>query len=450
MLAPQNNKVRIKLSGDGTNVGKHLHVINVTFTILEEGAQVMSAEGNHLVAVIKVHEDNDNLFVALSDIRNEVEQLTHISVDKVCFYIEWFLGGDWKFLACICGLGAAHATFPCIWCKCPLYDHYDGAKTWSLRDIKQGARTIQEIQKLTTANCGKARFNVKHAPLFTTIPLDHVIIDTLHLFLRVCDNLINLLILRLRREDTIDKKKTFNDGLDLAKYKHVAGWQKYLNEKLQIPFNWFVCKKSKKLKWRELTGPEKLKLFQNINIDEILPNSQDSVTIQKLWKDFLAIAELLSSSNKDEINIEEFSRETKVWLELFLSMYQTKHVTPYMHALVWHVPEFLRLYGTICPFTQQGLEKLNDKTTKDFFRSTNRRGVDALFQLVQKRNRIEYLEDTGSKREASKQHCTNCFEPNHNIKSCSTECSKCQYKPCCSPDHLKKIEGHWLKKCMLL
>ena len=149
-----------------------------------------------------------------------------------------------------------------------------------------------------------------------------------------------------------------------------------------------------------LTGPEKLKLFQNINIDEILPNSQDSITIQKLWKDFLAIAELSSSSNKDEIDIEEFSRETKVWLELFLSMYQTKHVTPYMHALVWHVPEFLRLFGSICPFTQQGLEKLNDKTTKDFFRSTNQRGVDALFQLVQKcmllYNRITFHKQYGS------------------------------------------------------
>ena len=31
MFAPQNNKVRINLSGDGTNGGKHLHVINVTF-----------------------------------------------------------------------------------------------------------------------------------------------------------------------------------------------------------------------------------------------------------------------------------------------------------------------------------------------------------------------------------------------------------------------------------
>jgi hypothetical protein len=48
--SPSQNKVRVKLSGDGTNVGKHLHVINITFTILEEGSKAMSADGNHLVA----------------------------------------------------------------------------------------------------------------------------------------------------------------------------------------------------------------------------------------------------------------------------------------------------------------------------------------------------------------------------------------------------------------
>ncbi len=57
-----------------------------------------------------------------------------------------------------------------------------------------------------------------------------------------------------------------------------------------------------------------------------------------------------------------------------------------MHALVWHVPEFLHLYGTICPFTQQGLEKLNEKTTKDYFQSTNQKGIDALFQQVNLQN----------------------------------------------------------------
>ena len=444
-----HNKLRVKLSGDGTNVGKHLHVINVTVTILEEGSQAMSAEGNHLIAVIKVPEKYDHLFVALGDIRNEVETLSHISVGQEIFNIEWFLGGDWKFLACICDLGAAHATTPCIWCKCPLYDHYDGTKTWSLLDLSKGARTIAEIQELVTKKCqASLKFNVKHAPLFPSIPLDHVIIDPLHLFLRVCDNLINLLILQLRREDAIDKKKVFNDGnLDRSKHKHVAGWEKYLNETLNISFNWFICKESRKLKWRDLTGPEKLQLFRNIKIDKVLPTFEDAGKIELLWKNFLVIAELLSSSNQHEINVEEFSMKTKSWLELFLTLYHTKHVTPYMHALVWHVPEFLSLYGTICPFTQQGLEKLNDKTTKDFFRSTNQRGIDALFQLVQKRNRMEHLEDMGFRRQAYSQSCSNCLQKNHNIKTCIVECDTCQHKPCCSPDHLKKVGGKWIKVC---
>ena len=371
------NKVRVRLSGDRTNVGKHLHVINITFTILEEGSKAISADGNHLVAVIKVPEDYDHLFVALGDTRNDVEQLTTVCIDNVCYEIEWFLGGDWKFLACICGFGAAHAKTPCIWCKCPLYDHYDGTKCWSLADLSEGARTIKEIQELATGKCqSSAKFNVRHVPLFPVIPLDHVIIDTLHLFLRICDNLINLLILQLRKEDAIDKKKTFNQGLDRSKYKHVAGWEKCLSETLKIPFSWFVCKETKNLKWRDLTGPEKLNLFQNIKIDVVLPNFENSDKIQKLWDDFYNIAELLSSSNQKKINVDNFSKRTKLWLDLFLSLYPTKHVTPYMHALVWHVPEFLNLYGTICPFTQQGLEKLNDKTTKDYFRSTNQRGID--------------------------------------------------------------------------
>jgi hypothetical protein len=49
-----------------------------------------------------------------------------------------------------------------------------------------------------------------------------------------------------------------------------------------------------------------------------------------------------------------------------------------MHAFAQHVPEFLRLYGNIVIFSQQGLEKLNDLTTKHYHRSTNHQGYEAL------------------------------------------------------------------------
>ena len=61
---------------------------------------------------------------------------------------------------------------------------------------------------------------------------------------------------------------------------------------------------------------------------------------------------------------------------------------PYMHALHCHVPEFLSLYQNIAHYTQQGLEKYNDRASKDVFRSTNHKEIDALKQLFLKTNRI--------------------------------------------------------------
>ena len=442
----QNKKIQVKLSGDGTNIGKRLHVVNVTFTILDEGSKAMSASGNHLIAIIKEPEDYDKLAESLMDIRKDVESLKQLKIGTECFDIEWFLGGDWKFLACICGLGAATSTYPCIWCKCPLYDKYDGTKSWSLLDSCKGARSVEEIkEKSKPRSCGE-RYNVKHCPLFPSIPLDHVVIDSLHLFLRISDNLINLLILEFRRQDSIEKKKIFNEGLDMSKLTHMARWESYLNDTLKIPFHWFVCKDSKKLKWRDLTGPEKIRLFRSVDIIKLLPNHPKAKAISELWKKFQEITEMLSSSGP-EVNKEQMEEQCNIFLVMFLKLYPTKHVTPYMHALRWHVPEFIEMYGKISPFTQQGLEKLNDKTTKDFFRSTNQQGLDALKQIMMKRNRIEHLEDVGCQREKRTFRCHNCKLEGHNIKTCTSKCNSCQTKPCCSPAHLVKVGGKWIKTC---
>ena len=96
----------------------------------------------------------------------------------------------------------------------------------------------------------------------------------------------------------------------------------------------------------------------------------------------LDITKLLSSSMADVMNKEMVEEKVILFLDNFLTLYHTKHITPYMHAFRWHVPEFIALYGAIAQFTQQGLEKMNDRTTKYFFRSTNQRGVEFLEQVI--------------------------------------------------------------------
>ena len=66
-----------------------------------------------------------------------------------------------------------------------------------------------------------------------------------------------------------------------------------------------------------------------------------------------------------------------------------------MHALYAHVPEFLNLQTNIAHYTQQGMEKYNDRASKDYFRSTNHRGIAALKQLFLKKNRIQYPKAAG-------------------------------------------------------
>lgn len=41
-------------------------------------------------------------------------------------------------------------------------------------------------------------------------------------------------------------------------------------------------------------------------------------------------------------------------------------MTPYIHAFMNHVGEFMTIHGSILPFNQQALEKENDVITKIF------------------------------------------------------------------------------------
>lgn len=115
-------KLRIKLTEDGTNLGRSLHVVNVAFCVLDEERAGTSPYGNHSLAILKVAEKYEQLALALEDVRVEVAQLDSILINDEVFEIELFLGGDWKFLAIVCGIDAAHSQHFCVWCKCPSSD----------------------------------------------------------------------------------------------------------------------------------------------------------------------------------------------------------------------------------------------------------------------------------------------------------------------------------------
>ena len=405
--------IKIKLTGDGTRIARGLNIVNIAFTIVEEKNKACSVFGNYTVAIMKISESYEQLASGLQDIIEEARDIQVLKINEQIFKIIFFLGGDWKFLATSCGLDAANSEFPCIWCKCPKLKRADLSLEWSITDPRKGARTTEEIKK--KAKLGKRnkdRYNCSRDPLFDFIPMDRVIIDTLHLFLRISDNLIELLIRDIHIKDGITKTtKNIPSGSYSERY------EKFLNEN-KIRFKWITDKDSKEsVQHRDLTGPEKLRLFKSIDIPTLFPDLPKAKELGQLWRDFLP---LITAINVDEVNnTTEIKHKIKKWMELYLSIYQTKDVTPYLHALAMHVVEFLSLHKTLVRFTQQGLEKLNDLSTKHFQRASNHKDIESLKQMLEKQNRIEQLEDEGYQRTKRSLTCSKCKQHGHNKRSCN-------------------------------
>lgn len=163
------------------------------------------------------------------------------------------------------------------------------------------------------------------------------------------------------------KNKVFNN-FSIDKHHHLKQLESFVTSLVIPDFQFYVGKMSKQLRCRTLTGPEKLKLFQNTSIAQLIPTygSDDVENIQNLWDEFFQLHKLFSKG-PDELGSEDitsFDMRARQWGRDYISVYQTTTVTPYIHALMNHVHEFMTNHGSILPFTQHGLEKYNDIVTK--------------------------------------------------------------------------------------
>ena len=201
--------------------------------------------------MLNSQEKYEYLSEAVKDIANEIQSIQSITIDGQKFNIQFFLGADMKYLAICLGIQAAHAKYSCIWCKCPAEQRHDISKSWC--SVEDGGRTVEEIQRLALGK-NTEKYGCIHQPLFPSIPINQVIPDILHLFLRISNILTNLLILELRRMDGIEKLK--KNEFNQTTAKHLNTYITYLNDCCKIPFHMYMDQESRTLKWRDLTGPE--------------------------------------------------------------------------------------------------------------------------------------------------------------------------------------------------
>jgi len=147
-------------------------------------------------------------------------------------------------------------------------------------------------------------------------------------------------------------------------------------------------------------GKEKFDIFEKITIPELFSVNTEKDTeelkqIGQIWREFFDVYVRMKSYDVETETsyLEDLRKRLKIWLELYISLNGAESITPYIHAFVFHLPEFIKIHKNVNLFNMQGLEKLNDFMTRSYHTSTNKHLPEQqyLFQLIKKRNRLEYF-----------------------------------------------------------
>lgn len=206
-----SESIRIKISGDGAKMTHSSNFVIFSFSLLQKTDDVMSAKGNHTIAVVKGTEKYETLKESFKNVFDEINALNRdkkLTIDGKDYNVELFLGGDYKFILIILGMKSATSHHSCVWCKVHAHCRYDMNFTLDHYNSFPHTRTLDEIINL--AGKRKDNFCCENEPLIF-IDLDHVILDELHLLLRITDVLINNLIedvLELDKKEDSGKKKS--------------------------------------------------------------------------------------------------------------------------------------------------------------------------------------------------------------------------------------------------
>jgi hypothetical protein len=145
------------------------------------------------------------------------------------------MGGDMKCLQLGLGLGGSLCNYSCPWCRVHENQRNDMTKPLDFYHTRGMQRTSQNLKEDVVKN----DFGVRAQPLVSIEP-EHIIIDELHLLLRICDKLLRNLILDTKKLD--DKKVVHGEKSDflgqLTEKIRGCGVLFYIWTKRVLKVNW--------------------------------------------------------------------------------------------------------------------------------------------------------------------------------------------------------------------
>ena len=325
-------------------MGKYKGFVNLSVSAIDEPDPV--SRSPQLVGISAQKEDYNTLKPAMDEINAEIDSIQKegIEVDGQLIRFSFYLCADYKFLLLVCGFKEANSKFACIFCESANSAYH-----------KKGQKRREKICK----GCiGVFRDN-----LLPAIPADRVVVDVLHLFLRTSDKLFMLIC----REVPGENLRDFVDKL-----------RENISCRGKIVFS------DGKVDFRNLDSNDRRKILEffatSTCLADILGKTRGA-QIRILMVKYLKVLEMLRSS--DDAAVVE--TECATFASMFLTLYQSSMVTPYLHIVQNHCHEIVQRVGCLNAFTQQQVEKLNHMATAAYFSATNFK--DGMRQVLQQHGR---------------------------------------------------------------
>jgi hypothetical protein len=400
ILDPNDPIIHIRISGDGRNVGRKVKHVMITCAILDDIFNIHKPDFHYTIILYPGIENYEILQKVMKPMIDELHNLVInglIDSNGIKWKIEPYFSSDWKFMAIILGFNAANANNFCPWCMCTKKDIGNKDKIYK---IEKNMNQIQSLNSLPG--------HIK-TPLLPMIPLDHYVPDELHVMLRIWDRMWALVIQELKSENR------FND--------HARTVISMEMQRIFVRFNFWQDHDTQNWSYTSLMGGDKEIVLQSFNF-EVIFNNERAILINQLWRDFYT---LYKSMKEPEIDPSFFEIKARKWLDLFLTpfqgepntisfkkgLYRPKDITPYMHVLINHIPEFIKLHGrfVLAAFYCAGVEKKNHDQVSAFFRKTMKdggKGVErksAIFEILYYENRSMYFTQQSTFNSVLKPQC---------------------------------------------
>jgi hypothetical protein len=349
---------------DGRRTGKRRSHFLFTVGLLNVGDLIRSPKHRFVVLLSTGGESYEELEALLPELRSEIDELIEngINVGGRHHRVTAHMCADWKVLNCILGLGAANSKIYCPWCL-GTKDERTGAQPESALVERQFV-----WQGIVDGELELIEYGHINLPLLPAISPEQIWIDLLHLFLRITDTLLGLLMEDITAMYVGADKAKLVDAFEEA--SNAAGCRIRLEDK------------DGKLSWPPLMGDQKERLFRCLNMAAFLPERR-AVATRALWNEFLEIMDIAKSRELlTHDAIEQFRSKVHNWVTRLTApstgalhdptfmggMYASARVTPYMHALTKHVPDQLARAALL----GQPLSRLNCEPVEKMHHLQNR------------------------------------------------------------------------------